>query len=333
MNIKNLFKITKLENSVQNIDNRNYSLEFLRFFAATCIVFVHMPNIDIADFGVDLFFILSGFVMMLSTDNSSKNFFIKRIIRIAPLYYLSTIVVFIIALIKPSLLVTTTSDIFLLIKSFLFIPFDKENTGHNPVLFVGWTLNYEMYFYLLFAIALKISLKYRDIVTTLFLSAIYLFTQKSNSLPLSAYSLNIIFEFSVGLMMYRIFISKNYIKAFILFLIIGVSLFINNDFYGRFYEFGIGSALFFMFVIIFLPKIKIPKIVIVLGGYSYAMYLIHFFIIQFFDKLTGWFFMTIYHQLFIFIISLFFVNLISFVVWRFLEIPMNTFLRNKIKQL
>ncbi len=310
--------------------DRNYSIELLRFIAATLIVFVHIPIIGIGSFGVDIFFIISGFVMMLSTEKSSKNFFLKRVIRIVPLYYISTIGVFIIALIEPSVLNNTTTDIFLLIKSFLFIPFEKNDTGHYPVLFVGWTLNYEMYFYLLFAIALKINIKHRDILATLLLSGVYLLTQKESSLPLSAYGSNIVFEFVLGIIIFRVFISKEYFKALISLSIIGISLFIKDDFYGRFYELGIGSALFFILVINLLSTVRLPQLVVTLGGYSYALYLTHFYIIQSFVKLLNWFSMTIYHQISALIISLLLVNLISFIVWRLLEIPLTTFLRNKI---
>ena len=71
-----------------------------------------------------------------------------------PIYYLLTFAVFSIALITPGLLAATKSDTFQLVKSLLFIPFYKSNGAIQPILFVGWTLNYEMLFYVLFAIGL-----------------------------------------------------------------------------------------------------------------------------------------------------------------------------------
>jgi exopolysaccharide production protein ExoZ len=79
------------------IHSKKYnSIELLRFIAATAVFFVHIPFIGVGDFGVDIFFIISGFVMMLSTDKSesSNYFFIKRLIRIVPAYYLFTIAIF-----------------------------------------------------------------------------------------------------------------------------------------------------------------------------------------------------------------------------------------------
>ena len=43
--------------------------------------------------------------------------------------------------------------------SLLFVPFFKESGTPNPILFVGWTLNYEMYFYVVLALCLLVSRK------------------------------------------------------------------------------------------------------------------------------------------------------------------------------
>ncbi|OTA19619.1 acyltransferase [Xenorhabdus beddingii] len=135
------------------MDKQKYEIiEIMRFIAASAVVCVHIPTIEIGHWGVDVFFIISGFVMMASTKNSGENFFIKRIIRVAPIYWLFTLGVFMIALIAPKLLNNTTPDFINLFKSILFIPFDKNGIGHFPILFVGWTLNYEMFFYFLFFI-------------------------------------------------------------------------------------------------------------------------------------------------------------------------------------
>ena len=78
-------------------------IEALRFFAALSVVFVHIPIIAVGDFGVDAFFVISGFVMMLSTQINYDNFFLKRLIRICPTYYFFTIGVFLLAILFPDL--------------------------------------------------------------------------------------------------------------------------------------------------------------------------------------------------------------------------------------
>lgn len=108
--------------------------------------------------GVDIFFVISGFVMWWSTagkDVQSLSFIKARLYRIAPLYWLFTAVVLLILLISPSLMPQMKLEAKYAIKSFLFIP-AKEPISDNwfPLLIPGWTLNYEMAFYVLFALAL-----------------------------------------------------------------------------------------------------------------------------------------------------------------------------------
>jgi peptidoglycan/LPS O-acetylase OafA/YrhL len=81
------------------------ALDGLRGIAILLVVFYH--NFGFSNYfffgwlGVDLFFVLSGFLItdiLLRTVNSPgyfKNFYAKRILRIFPLYYLSLIIIFI----------------------------------------------------------------------------------------------------------------------------------------------------------------------------------------------------------------------------------------------
>jgi exopolysaccharide production protein ExoZ len=85
---------------------------------------------------------------------SPLKFAINRIFRIVPLYWTLTLVVFAIAFFIPAAVQATQADPVQLLKSLLFIPFVKSNGQVHPTLFVGWTLNYEMFFYALFAIGL-----------------------------------------------------------------------------------------------------------------------------------------------------------------------------------
>ncbi len=147
------------------MNQRLSSLELLRFVAALLVVLFHLPSIGIGEFGVDIFFVISGYVMMLSTATGSHQFLLKRLIRIVPLYWAATLAVFLIALLIPSLLNNTSANLVHLIKSLLFVPFDKNGTGHQPLLTIGWTLNFEMYFYLLFAVGCALSHRYRAVIT------------------------------------------------------------------------------------------------------------------------------------------------------------------------
>jgi peptidoglycan/LPS O-acetylase OafA/YrhL len=129
--------------------NKIEVIQVLRFLAAFSVMMVHLPVIGFGIWGVDIFFVISGFIMMYVTENNQKNFLVKRIIRIVPLYWILTLGVFSIAIFYPDLLNNTTANFEHLIKSLFFIPFDKNGSGHFPILFLGWTLNFEVIFYIL----------------------------------------------------------------------------------------------------------------------------------------------------------------------------------------
>lgn len=100
---------------------------------------------------------ISGFVMVLTTQAKHPtplHFMKNRVARIVPIYWVMTFLVFSISIVAPSLVKATRPDVVELLKSMFFIPFVKGNGLISPVLFVGWTLNYEMFFYLIFAISL-----------------------------------------------------------------------------------------------------------------------------------------------------------------------------------
>lgn len=144
-----------------NIANSNQksqiqSLQILRAVAAASVVYLHIGCEPwFGGFGVDIFFVLSGFVMcyIIDSGESGKEFFLRRIARVVPLYWALTVTAFVLVCFKPVLFNSTTADFGNLLKSLLFIPYTKENGTISPIIPVGWTLNYEMYFYVLITMA------------------------------------------------------------------------------------------------------------------------------------------------------------------------------------
>lgn len=171
----NICKIEKLV--VQKFKpNQIYSLQIFRAIAALSVVYFHLENeITFGSFGVDLFFVLSGFViaMTVSKTQSPLNFIINRITRLVPLYWLLTFAMLCLALLFPGLLNSTTADLSNFIKSILFIPYFKENGALHPMLAVGWSLNYEMLFYALVTIGILINQKYIYTLTSLIVILAY----------------------------------------------------------------------------------------------------------------------------------------------------------------
>ena len=107
--------------------------------------------------GVDLFFVISGFIMVLTSRRITPGeFAMRRIIRIVPLYWTLTGTLLVLLLWKPELLRSTVASSEYALKSFLFIPY--ANPGQNgqlfPLLVPGWSLNLEMFFYAVFTFVL-----------------------------------------------------------------------------------------------------------------------------------------------------------------------------------
>jgi exopolysaccharide production protein ExoZ len=147
------------------------SIQYLRGVAALLVVIFHISRIpslrylswlDTGAIGVQIFFVISGFIMWYTTSSrrlSPFEFWYHRIIRVVPLYWLFLLLVIVISLSNPQDLNSTALTTAGIIKSFLFIPYYNAVpiNGIAPILVPGWSLNYEMFFYLLFGFSLFLS--------------------------------------------------------------------------------------------------------------------------------------------------------------------------------
>ena len=148
-----------------------FNVQVMRAIAATLVVWVHTQELIVTDVlphwlrsfgygGVDLFFVISGFIMVRTTQNKNIRpiqFYRKRILRVAPLYAFFTILVVILSTTMPDVLNSTQIEVSQIAKSLVFIPFEKTPDSLYPIYYLGWTLNYEMFFYSIFAAALLFS--------------------------------------------------------------------------------------------------------------------------------------------------------------------------------
>jgi exopolysaccharide production protein ExoZ len=152
------------------------TLQALRAIAALFVVSYHILELassrltgsDIDQWGngasgVDIFFVISGLVMMLSTQRLTNRahagpiFLLRRFCRIVPLYWLVTTVKIAAVMALPALVVRTTQlNLPYVMASFALLPVHDAAGAFKPVLPVGWTLTYEMFFYLLVASALSL---------------------------------------------------------------------------------------------------------------------------------------------------------------------------------
>ncbi len=142
-------------------------IQYLRGIAAMAVVLAHITSHqrplvgeqsvvlpDVSGFwGVDIFFVISGFIIVYITRDiapgfaASRNFFCKRLIRIVPAYWFFTLLIFFIE--KWNIFGNAEAskvNVMMLLKSMFFM-----KPGF-PLLFVGWTLTLEMFFYSIFAL-------------------------------------------------------------------------------------------------------------------------------------------------------------------------------------
>ena len=154
-------------------------IQVLRGLAALLVVLFHFrhyindvyPIKDLGDrlfmfgeAGVDIFFVISGFIIVYASRNREKNTFsefaIKRIFRLYPLYFF-VLTIYLLSYHDEVFKITN------LIKSYLLIPIDYNNKGPwfgLSTIYSAWTLTYEAYFYFVFSIAILFSHKYRFII-------------------------------------------------------------------------------------------------------------------------------------------------------------------------
>lgn len=293
------------------------TIQGLRAAAALLVVFDHavLTLIARADFpdsykyfagalgdsGVFLFFSISGFIMMYTSYSnfavakSPYNFILRRIMRIVPFYWLC-ICIYWIKLIAENK-APGTNDI---IRSFLFIPYLNSEGLTQPVYPLGWTLNYEMFFYAMFAAALFFK-RSTGILVTISVFALlvmignYTAPSPETNILLYFYTKPIILYFASGILIFLIWkkIPEKFCPAipsdnfYLIFLttcfLFTVVIFYRYDLQINAYQ--IFSAIFFilLYSTVGTPKgnwdSKLWKIVKLLGDASFSIYLTHSFVL------------------------------------------------------
>jgi exopolysaccharide production protein ExoZ len=155
-----------------NDNNRLEGVQALRGIAALLVVAFHATQVafdrvhaiprdwiwQTGESGVDIFFVISGLVMGIgyyrNRQRSGTDFLRRRIIRIVPMYWLATTLKLLLMLAIPVMALHSKLDPWHIVASYLFIPARNAEGTVYPLLWVGWTLNFEMLFYVLFALAL-----------------------------------------------------------------------------------------------------------------------------------------------------------------------------------
>jgi peptidoglycan/LPS O-acetylase OafA/YrhL len=345
------------------------SIQFLRGFAALAVVIHHTggyvkryyePTVLFGDkfsigfAGVDLFFVISGFIIHFTSKNyidnplKLKEYLQKRFVRVYPIYWIITIILFlsswlIVQVLKKNIFsIGYPHTLLAYIQTFTLFPL---HFAINPV---TWTLSYEVFFYLCFAL-LIISKRLWIIPALILLVSFYnIFINVPEIIEVKLSYFNFIFsgynfEFMLGFLIFQFYekVKLSDIISLIL-LIISIAIIVlfgyeigDYDSYKRVLAFGIPSGLILLALLNLEQNktISFPKLTIKLGDASYALYLIHFPMMLLMNKIPlilGYklnAIQEVWYSYFI-IISIVFA---SFYVHKLIEMPVAKKLNNLLK--
>ena len=157
--------------------------------------------------GVDVFFVISGFVMVFAArtlfgrTGAATTFLSRRVARVAPLYWLTTTLYLGIALAVPSVVNGSVTPGYVL-ASYAFFPMARADGAVEPLYSLGWTLNYEMAFYAVFALAVRLPRRRAVLALLACLGGFVGWVQLAGApLPFRFWGDPIILEFGLGVVL------------------------------------------------------------------------------------------------------------------------------------
>lgn len=283
------------------------SLQYGRALGAVLVVISHMmlyPPIggsggdSFGSLGVHLFFVISGFIMWLtSADLDFKEFFVKRISRIVPAYWLFTGVLIFIAVFIPKLAQNIDVSPKGAVLSLLFIPYYDRFEGINPILKQGWTLNFEMFFYFVFGLSLFLrqEVRFRAVVYCfVVLSIVGMLIEYENAI-IETYTSTNLLEFVFGMVIARFYRIRQVSQLeSVALLVLGCAGMVATAFFetpveARFFFYGGPCALLICGALGFENALRRKPLPIMkaLGDSSYSLYLSHTFVLSTVSAIVG----------------------------------------------
>jgi peptidoglycan/LPS O-acetylase OafA/YrhL len=241
------------------------------------------------EIGVDVFFVISGFIMVFVTHGqpsgiaSARSFISARISRIVPLYWLLTILFILLLVTVPNAFGNAHFNAWNALTSFVFFPSLNWEGITAPVVGVGWTLNYEMWFYLVFAIAMCAT-RHRVLAAGTFLALTSLMRLLPDGGVVHQFYTNpIVLEFVFGCCVGVFYTSGRTISlpialAFLLGTAVAVTAFAPTlTEANRFLKFGLPALAVFIVGLSLESKVRWNALLERIGDSSYSLYLTHFF--------------------------------------------------------
>jgi peptidoglycan/LPS O-acetylase OafA/YrhL len=287
------------------------NIQVLRFVAAALILANHVQH-EVSDLGiqpgftrwypiawsigVDIFFVISGFMMYLlmkegaGRPGAARSFLLRRWIRVVPPYWLFTTLMLLAIFAFSGSVAQQAPTLAEVVTSYSFIPWPQENGQMRPVLALGWTLNYEIFFYL----ACALSMLHRR-STAILAAGLILLAMLSPLVPREQFVLRfwtdpIILDFVAGLALAKLFLDGYRITpsaaAAILSVAAGLSVLVANAATGlalpRPIALGVPAVMIcaaFALSPDFFGGGPLGKALRLAGDASYALYLSHPFTI------------------------------------------------------
>lgn len=331
MSVANTFPADKLD-----------SVQVLRALAAVAVVTHHIRLFGNGAWGVDLFFVISGFIMCFVTARSGQHFFAKRVIRVVPLYWAGTLGIFCLAMLVPGFLRETQPDLLQLLKSLFFVPY-RNGDNVFPIMFLGWTLNYEMFFYLVFALSMAISHAYRALVCSAILVALATvgWLVDFDSVVLEFYTGSILVEFAFGMFCYSVYARTagwrasdpgNGMRAGLV--LAGLALIACMpltsgyvDAVGRPLAWGVLALAAFLLVVHGLANRRLPRAAVLVGDASYSLYLFHPYVLNVFNRVFHPYDPPGARAYLMALVAIALCCAVAVVLYRLLELPVTSWLR------
>lgn len=343
------------------------SIQILRFLAAFLVLFGHLMmeakkfKVVDEDFysvinvfpwgaGVDLFFIISGFIIvyvMRNTQPSAKNiksFLVRRIIRILPIYWFYSFLMIIAMLLFAHIISGDKLSIDHVIASLFFIPWPHPASGSiRPILGQGWTLDYEVFFYYIAAISIFLNIAIRKYFITAVICAVFFISSaiKDSSYIFEFFGSSIILEFLLGIWLYEFFIrvqklswwqSGGMVVVGVIMLIAGEIYMPQNDY--RFIARGLPSLLIAAGIICSADLKReygrVLKGLSLMGDASYSLYLSHPFVLIPFAAI--WFKLGFSSAFLFVLVSLVACLIVALISFFYIEQPMIRFLSKRMEK-
>ena len=333
------------------------SVQGLRAIAALFVVAFHStvlwhdrfdssaPRWENGNAGVDLFFVISGFIMVISSGRlltapgGWRRFLVLRLVRITPMYWLATTAKLAALAALPTLAIHSRPNAWNTVASYLFIPSRDAAGVVRPVLDVGWTLSFEMLFYLVFAASILVRKNVLSVVTPVMLllaAASPVVAGRGSAIDTLADP--IVLEFVLGLAIGQMAarLRRSTSAGWELVAVLGLTCLAAIPTDGRWERVGIwglAAAVTLAASVACEPWCgpRIPNLAVKIGESSYSLYLTHGFILPVIGVLavrlslrgTGL-------GVFLILCSLVVSTAAGLVVYQFVEVPVTGWLRRLV---